>query len=591
MKEELYIKGEPVDLGDSQIALNFKSNLLGDISKITSSNSYTIELPRTLKNERLLEFPDVPGHENYLTRDYFDAQYFRNGIKIFDAKAVITSSSSDGFSIALTWGIDDRLTRIINDDRSIQEFADMALPWNSSTTYDNGLVDGQLSHGYIPHNSGIDVDSHRDIIFIHPAANCMRLLEEISEYYDLPMDWGNYKQYIELLYLPLISQKANPKYNYFQAEFIKINDFGLEMSLISPLSGISLSAANGYIKIDDLSTDWDLLVTIFTNAPSNTSNVVLVRFYGDSGNFFNLYLNSDSSGTCSYKGKIPGNINNYSSVTINFIIQNGYTIIEGNGGIVKLSSINYDNKQLSYGGVYPIGSNLPDISVVDFIKQICWLFGLFAIKSDTGISFISVNKIIDNKNKSVDWSKKLVPTGWTAKETSYTFGDFAQKNYFRYEENENAKSADGYMVVQNKTLDYEKDLLKLPYTAGGDNGDMRAVPYFKWSENGTTIELEDCGDRIMQLVIRFDSQGKEDARLEFSDLKFQNRISHFGLLYYQEIIKYPFVIKDDFILTEIDLKNIDMNIPVYIQQYGAFFAIVSIKTQGEISEVELLKLK
>ena len=590
MKEELYIKGESVDLGDSEITLNFKSNLLGDISKITASNSYTITLPRTNKNIRLLDFPDVAGHESYMMRDYFNAEYYRNGVKLFDAKAVLISCSEDGFDVALTWGMSEKFIQLMNDDRSIQEFADMTLPWNSSTTYDNGLVDGQLSHGYIRHNTGIDVDSNRDKIFIHPSVNCMRLLEEIASYYGLTMDWGSYKQYIELLYLPLISQKANPKYNYFQAEFIKINDFGLEMSLNSTLSGISIVASNSYIKIDDLSTDWDLLVNIFTNAPSNTSNVVLVRFNGDGGNFYNLYLNSDSSGTCSYKGKIPGNINNYSYVTINFIIQNGYTIIEGSGGIVKLSSINYDNKQLSYGGVYPIGSNLPDISVVDFIKQICWLFGLFAIKSDTGVSFISVNKIIDNRDKAVDWSKKLVPTGWTAKETSYTFGDFAQKNYFRYEENENAKSADGYMVVQNKTLDHEKDLVKLPYTAGGDNGDMRAVPYFKWSEDGTTIELEDCGDRIMQLVISFDSQGKEDARLDFSDLKFQNRVSRFGLSSYQDLIKLPFVIKDTFRLTEIDLKNLDYTIPVYIERYAAFFAIISIKSQGDYSECELLKL-
>jgi hypothetical protein len=590
MKEELYIKGESVDLGDSEITLNFKSNLLGDISKITASNSYTITLPRTNKNIRLLDFPDVAGHESYMMRDYFNAEYYRNGVKLFDAKAVLISCSEDGFDVALTWGMSEKFIQLMNDDKSIQEFADMALPWNSSTTYDNGLVDGQLSHGYIRHNAGIDVDSNRDKIFIHPSVNCMRLLEEIASYYGIAMEWGSYKQYIELLYLPLISQKANPKYNYFQAEFIKINDFGLEMSLNSTLSGISIVASNSYIKIDDLSTDWDLLVNIFTNAPSNTSNVVLVRFNGDGGNFYNLYLNSDSSGTCSYKGKIPGNINNYSYVTINFIIQNGYTIIEGNGGIVKLSSINYDNKQLSYGGVYPIGSNLPDISVVDFIKQICWLFGLFAIKSDTGVSFISVNKIIDNRDKAVDWSKKLVPTGWTAKETSYTFGDFAQKNYFRYEENENAKSADGYMVVQNKTLDHEKDLVKLPYTAGGDNGDMRAVPYFKWSEDGTTIELEDCGDRIMQLVISFDSQGKEDARLDFSDLKFQNRVSRFGLSSYQDLIKLPFVIKDTFRLTEIDLKNLDYTIPVYIERYAAFFAIISIKSQGDYSECELLKL-
>ena len=590
MKEELYIKGESVDLGDSEITLNFKSNLLGDISKITASNSYTITLPRTNKNIRLLDFPDVAGHESYMMRDYFNAEYYRNGVKLFDAKAVLISCSEDGFDVALTWGMSEKFIQLMNDDKSIQEFADMALPWNSSTTYDNGLVDGQLSHGYIRHNAGIDVDSNRDKIFIHPSVNCMRLLEEIASYYGIAMEWGSYKQYIELLYLPLISQKANPKYNYFQAEFIKINDFGLEMSLNSTLSGISIVASNSYIKIDDLSTDWDLLVNIFTNAPSNTSNVVLVRFNGDGGNFYNLYLNSDSSGTCSYKGKIPGNINNYSYVTINFIIQNGYTIIEGNGGIVKLSSINYDNKQLSYGGVYPIGSNLPDISVVDFIKQICWLFGLFAIKSDTGVSFISVNKIIDNRDKAVDWSKKLVPTGWTAKETSYTFGDFAQKNYLRYEENKNAKSADGYMVVQNKTLDHEKDLVKLPYTAGGDNGDMRAVPYFKWSDDGTIVELEDCGDRIMQLVISFDSQGKEDARLDFSDLKFQNWVSRFGLSSYQDLIKSPFVIKDTFRLTEIDLKNLDYTIPVYIERYAAFFAIISIKSQGDYSECELLKL-
>lgn len=211
-------------------------------------------------------------------------------------------------------------------------------------------------------------------------------------------------------------------------------------------------------------------------------------------------------------------------------------------------------------------------------------------KSDTGVSFISVNKIIDNRDKAVDWSKKLVPTGWTAKETSYTFGDFAQKNYFRYEENENAKSADGYMVVQNKTLDYEKDLVKLPYTAGGDNGDMRACSIFQMERRRYNSRAKIAETGLCRLVISFDSQGKEDARLDFSDLKFQNRVSRFGLSSYQDLIKSPFVIKDTFRLTEIDLKNIDYTIPVYIERYAAFFAIISIKSQGDYSECELLKL-
>ena len=592
MKEELYIKGESVDLGDSEITLNFKSNLLGDISKITDSNSYTIKLPRTNKNIRLLDFPDVAGHESYMMRDYFNAEYYRNGVKLFDAKAVLISCSEDGFDVALTWGMSEKFIQLMNDDKSIQEFADMALPWNSSTTYDNGLVDGQLSHGYIRHNAGIDVDSNRDKIFIHPSVNCMRLLEEIASYYGLTMDWGSYKQYIELLYLPLISQKASSKYNFFEANITGTLDSDIKyvkFTQINRVDGINISNTETYgdvVRIYETSLDWELDILISTNK-HNTLNVVELAFYSNAQYIKSLQISSNDIGLCAYKGVIPFDITEYSNITIRIRINNGALL-----GIIKsyIKIFSEDVQSVSYNQYYPIGINLPNISVVDFIKQICWLFGLFAIKSDTGVSFIPVNKIIDNKNKAVDWSKKLVPTGWTAEETSYTFGDFAQKNYFRYEENENAKSADGYMVVQNKTLDNEKDLVKLPYTAGGDNGDMRAVPYFKWSEDGTIVELEDCGDRIMQLVISFDSQGKEDARLDFSDLKFQNRVSRFGLSYYQDLIKSPFVIKDTFRLTEIDLKNLDYTIPVYIERYAAFFAIISIKSQGDYSECELLKL-
>lgn len=592
MKEELYIKGESVDLGDSEITLNFKSNLLGDISKITASNSYTIKLPRTNKNIRLLDFPDVAGHESYMMRDYFNAEYYRNGVKLFDAKAVLISCSEDGFDVALTWGMSEKFIQLMNDDKSIQEFADMALPWNSSTTYDNGLVNGQLSHGYIRHNAGIDVDSNRDKIFIHPSVNCMRLLEEIASYYGLTMDWGSYKQYIELLYLPLISQKASSKYNFFEANITGTLDSDIKyvkFTQINRVDGINISNTETYgdvVRIYETSLDWELDILIYTNK-HNTLNVVELAFYSNAQYIKSLQISSNDIGLCAYKGVIPFDITEYSNITIRIRINNGALL-----GIIKsyIKIFSEDVQSVSYNQYYPIGSNLPDISVVDFIKQICWLFGLFAIKSDTGVSFISVNKIIDNRDKAVDWSKKLVPTGWTAKETSYTFGDFAQKNYFRYEENENAKSADGYMVVQNKTLDYEKDFVKLPYTAGGDNGDMRAVPYFKWSDDGTIVELVDCGDRIMQLVISFDSQGKEDARLDFSDLKFQNRVSRFGLSSYQDLIKSPFVIKDTFRLTEIDLKNLDYTIPVYIERYAAFFAIISIKSQGDYSECELLKL-
>lgn len=589
MKEELYIKGESVDLGDSQITLNFKSNLLGDISKITASNSYTIDIPRTLKNERILDFPDVAGHKNYLMRDYFNAEYFRNGIKIFDAKAVITSSRSDGFSIALTWGIDERLTRIINDDRSIQEFAHEALFWGQSSQYDYGLQDGIPIHGYIPMNTGVEVDTMRDKIFVHPSASVKKILEEIEAYYEIGLNFPSaIQEDIDLLYIPLLTQNADPAYNFYTAKLTEtLMDFSVRLQEIQDIDGVYLSQGSTYepynLMIENTSHDWRLSV----NAKlTSSTGILFVKFSTVNYNtIYELKINASENGSISYSGKIPFDISIYDAIRATVYVGNGSNIDYSRTNTINF--IDMDLSTISYGQYYPIGKNLPNIKVVDFLKQICWLYGLFAVKSRRGIEFVQVSIFEQNKSNAKDWSNKLLQVNRTAKETTYTFGDYAQKNYLRYKENENAKNADGYFSIADKTLEREKDIITLSFQAGGDNGDMSAVPYFKMNEEGTGVLLVSCEDRIMRLIV--ENTG-EAPKLSFNSMSFGEFINkYYGV--YENIINDVFVIKDDFRLTDIDLKSIDMTKPVYIQQYGAFFAIVSIKTQGEISEVELLKLK
>ena len=51
----LFIDGKLVDLDDNtKITLNFKSNIFTDLSKIVSNNSYTIKLPKTIRNQRII---------------------------------------------------------------------------------------------------------------------------------------------------------------------------------------------------------------------------------------------------------------------------------------------------------------------------------------------------------------------------------------------------------------------------------------------------------------------------------------------------------------------------------------------------------
>ena len=63
MTEELFINNQSVDLKpDAASTLNYKSNLFGDISNITSSNSQTIQCPKTTANRNIFDNPGAPAY-------------------------------------------------------------------------------------------------------------------------------------------------------------------------------------------------------------------------------------------------------------------------------------------------------------------------------------------------------------------------------------------------------------------------------------------------------------------------------------------------------------------------------------------------
>jgi len=61
--------------------------------------------------------------------------------------------------------------------------------------------------------------------------------------------------------------------------------------------------------------------------------------------------------------------------------------------------------------------------------------------------------------------------------------------------------------------------------------------------------------------------------------------------YLAKIIENPILITEQLMLNELDLRDIDYSVPVYLSKYGAFFAIVSITRDSKgICKCELLKL-
>ena len=105
MNEELIIDGRRVDMSpDTRIVLNFKSNLLGDVSKITASNSQTISLPKTTRNREIFDHATAPAYSSGFRYRKHAAEYSRNGVKIISDAYALLLDSADNYEIALYWG-------------------------------------------------------------------------------------------------------------------------------------------------------------------------------------------------------------------------------------------------------------------------------------------------------------------------------------------------------------------------------------------------------------------------------------------------------------------------------------------------------
>ena len=73
----------PLDIGNGNtLTLDYVSNLLSDVSKITSSRSFTVKLPRTRRNDTVLDLAVVPQHQSERPYRYLPCRVYVDGIDV-----------------------------------------------------------------------------------------------------------------------------------------------------------------------------------------------------------------------------------------------------------------------------------------------------------------------------------------------------------------------------------------------------------------------------------------------------------------------------------------------------------------------------
>jgi len=125
MKQELFINDQRVDLpANKDIAFMFKSNLLNaDITAIMQSGSYAIELPKTLRNAKVLDLADMVSYDSTFPYRNHKAVFYRNGIKIFEGVSLLLGTTN-AYRIQLIWSELKELAALLKQELNLNEYLD-----------------------------------------------------------------------------------------------------------------------------------------------------------------------------------------------------------------------------------------------------------------------------------------------------------------------------------------------------------------------------------------------------------------------------------------------------------------------------------
>ena len=707
--ERLYIDDELVDLGsETKIILNIQSNLFRDVTQIASNSTYSVRLPKTPRNKRILNHIDMVQEKGEYAYKFHRVRYFRNGLELIrDGRVTILKVTEKDIEVSIFWGLFSNFSTIVNAGLTLNKLESkdrIAFKRrNKVATYEEALKSKFFYAKYNPlkyehkeykvrwknyqmrekrwyelwlymmspdwnYNEG-DVDlkkvnndhneflkrmglgdnaKEEEIEYLHPVAKASYVLDLIRTTKNVDFQFKDEAhEYVDNLIMPLINKKAN-KLTFdgiLDCDLMAIDEFG------SGYASVQMNKESSFFKLGndgnkDILTvaedvilhfegvckyefkesrfksmlnglDYDL--SIYEHNPFYLSIIVKKDgeetkryFIGENGYWKSDTNNETMELFCYGRGEIgfkkDSEVTFYWSQETTGTAYDTCTRFSGGKIIARLPK----NENVPYGGFFPIAHNLPNIKITDFVKFLSVITGTFPKQNTNNntVEFVPFNTIWNNKAKALDWTTRIIRSGEESKPKDITFvvSGYAQNNWYKWKEDEEAlkDKYNGNLTIDNKTLELSKVIFQFPFVASSDD-----VPMYKYDgkvlvdEEGYLIEgmrsfggeapptpQEDkerqysaCKDRIFKLkedsnknaVASFDFDMQEIIETKYKNLRTTLQKAKF----ITERVK----------IRDIELVDFDETKPIYLAQYGSYFAVVNIKSEGAgFADVTFLQL-
>lgn len=690
--ERLYIDDELVDLGsETKIILNIQSNLFRDVTQIASNSTYSVRLPKTPRNKRILNHIDMVQEKGEYAYKFHRVRYFRNGLELIrDGRVTILKVTEKDIEVSIFWGLFSNFSTIVNAGLTLNKLESkdrIAFKRrNKVATYEEALKSKFFYAKYNPlkyehkeykmrwksSHKRIDVEEKEfkgegfrggdneeanstkveEIEYLHPVAKASYVLDLIKGTKGVNFQFKDEAhEYVDNLIMPLVNKKANELTfdGILDCDLMAIDKFGsgyasVQMNKESSFFNLGndgnkdiLTAVEDAKIYFDVSGEYELDLsehyTYFSRTETDVHHFKRQWFYliikvEKEGEETKEYLVGERKGRfvevpkgttpiVRYKCRGYGEIEIKKDSNITFFWSSSELTSDANrkrtrflGGTVRTRLPK--NDVVPYGGFFPIAHNLPNIKITDFVKFLSVITGTFPKQntSNNTVEFVPLNTIWNNKAKALDWTTRIIRSGEESKPKDITFvvSGYAQNNWYKWKEDEEAlkDKYNGNLTIDNKTLELSKVIFQFPFVASSDD-----VPMYKYEEKvildeegyliegmrsfggeATPTPQEDkerqysaCKDRIFKLkedsnknaVASFDFDMQEIIETKYKNLRTTLQKAKF----ITERVK----------IRDIELVDFDETKPIYLAQYGSYFAVVNIKSEGAgFADVTFLQL-
>lgn len=607
MTRELIIEGQRVDLADStDITLEYASNVLGGGSgKINLSRSYTIKLPKTARNARILDDPGSPAHASTGVRRFLDARYYQNGIDLLgEAQAYMLQTTEDAYELALVWNALPELQALSEGTQTINDLQGLpVLTWigqNGATPdYTGGGSDDVLFAWY---DSGLGGHAYPEVnAGTHPCASAAYLIGQILEQAGVPYTVSSQRVKAALSNMYIVAAPSHkPSREMEIASGSVCNNLSMSTGQVTLLFSVTKAGWDAPIigtttnsgQTGDVKT---MHVACNIKAPAGldlTDAYISVKGFAAAGNIVNqeaelerVYFMRGEDGAFSVTAELDVDVSAWERFAIHAAGVPGGTVFTSADSaapplivwrVHPAIDIAYDNR-------FPLAGNLPDIKQWDFVKACLVLAGAVPVIQNGELLVMGYDEAFD-KADAYDWTEKVTGTEAVA----YSAQEWARKNVISYEREDGMPLSfdpDASLEVQDSTLAQSRELYKLPFAAT----QYSSIIHYDVTDEGAAEDI-DIEPRIMRLRVGTDTSGASRYELVFAPELYGEGLKATYYAELQEVVRVPVILTLHVRLHELDLATLDLRRPVYLRQYGHYYSIIKVQTSGDVCKVELIQI-